>query len=423
MARKIKTKAVKAVKPAAKTKAVQQQTHQHEHLNPHEMAQTVLYKTLYQGLSIKRPHKGVGEAAFTDWLEDNLPDGVTHFRDDANNLHVDARTDKKHRTLFVAHVDTVHRNEGRNQILVSKNAWLSGKDSVLGADDGAGVALLMHLLYGGVAAYYIFTQGEERGGIGARHLAMKHGALLAQFDRAIAFDRRGLDSVISHQGWGRCCSDKFAETLANELNNIEPEFMYAPDDGGIYTDTAEFVDVIPECTNISVGYFNEHTDREYLNTAHYEHLAAAVLRIDWDNLPVVRDPDVQEELEATRWGWQTMGKSTSKYTAPKDEHEYVDGELYCTPWWENGAEVGAKEEYYLADVRDAIEDARCGYPEFLLELIAECAYPDDPKIALKHLNKNNLAPESLEEALDFLRAGGEPEDALLSLFDEVYTVN
>ena len=37
---------------------------------------------------------------------------------------------------------------------------------------------------------------------------------------------------------------------------------YKKDEGGVYTDSAEFTDIIPECTNISVGYYKEHTVNE-----------------------------------------------------------------------------------------------------------------------------------------------------------------
>jgi len=33
----------------------------------------------------------------------------------------------------------------------------------------------------------------------------------------------------------------------------------------VYTDTAEFTDIIPECTNRSVGYAREHTQEESLD--------------------------------------------------------------------------------------------------------------------------------------------------------------
>ena len=248
--------------------------------------QSILYKTLARALSIKRPHGGPAVEMFTKWLFGHTPVGVNAFFDECGNLHVDARVSPINRTLFVAHVDTVHREEGPNKIRKTNGMWYA-EGAPLGADDGAGCAMLMHLLCSGVPGYYVFTQGEECGGIGAKFLANSYASLLTQFDRAIAFDRRNTYSVITHQGWGRCCSDEFGNALADALNASNDSLMYMPDDTGVYTDTAEFVDLIPECTNISVGYDFEHSDREQLNIDHFIALSQAVLRVDWDGLPAI----------------------------------------------------------------------------------------------------------------------------------------
>jgi hypothetical protein len=50
------------------------------------------------------------------------------------------------------------------------------------------------------------------------------------------------------------------------------------------------MDDIAECTNISVGYFNEHTVDEYQNLTYLEDLCKGVVKVDWENLPVVREP-------------------------------------------------------------------------------------------------------------------------------------
>jgi di/tripeptidase len=129
--------------------------------------QSILYKTLARALSMMRPHNSEGTRRLTDWLQERankLPNAMVG-RDAAGNLHVDTRMTKDHRTLFVAHVDTVHRKEGPNKIKQTSTHWYAD-GAALGADDGAGVAMLMHLLHAGVHAYYVFTQGEECGGIG-----------------------------------------------------------------------------------------------------------------------------------------------------------------------------------------------------------------------------------------------------------------
>ena len=233
--------------------------------------QTILYTTLARALSMKRPHNSEGTRRLTDWLEENAPTHAKVHRDAAGNLHIDTRTSSSHRTLFTAHVDTVHRDQGPNKIRKTDTHW-HADGAPLGADDGAGCAMLMHLLHAGVDAYYLFTQGEECGGIGAKWVADNQRELLSEFDRAIAFDRRGIDSVITHQGYGRCCSDAFAGALSDALN-VDERLMYLPDNTGVYTDTAEFVDIIPECTNISVGYASEHSANESLDIHHYMALA------------------------------------------------------------------------------------------------------------------------------------------------------
>ena len=256
-----------------------------------------LMSMLYFALSLKRPHKGSGEHKLLEAIAQHIPRGFPKHYDEAGNLHVDARQTEANRTLFVSHVDTVHRDDGVNAIKQTPSVWYAS-GSQLGADDGAGTAMLMHLLYHKVPAYYIFTVGEECGGIGAK-VVSDDQALLKQFDRAIAFDRRNNSSVITHQGYGRCCSDAFAEALSDKFNDAG--LLYMPDDGGVYTDTAEFVDVIPECTNISIGYMAEHTDREALDILHFRHLADAVLSFDWDNLPTERDPSVDDFASGKNW--------------------------------------------------------------------------------------------------------------------------
>jgi hypothetical protein len=332
-------------------------------------------------------------------LKDNLPFELQKgsFYDGAGNLHVDNRSKDSHKTLFVAHVDTVHRAEGKNRIAKTKTHWRA-KGDVLGADDGAGVALLMHLIHANVRGYYIFTQGEERGGVGARYLAEKMPDLLREFDRAIAFDRRGIDSVITHQGWGRCCSDVFGTALADALMNGHDALMMLNDDTGVYTDTAEFTELIPECTNISVGYAREHTQEESLDLAYYQHLSVAVLSVDWDGLPVERDPSFVEPLYETNNWWQSY-KTTSQYAYDPANDE---------------------PDYAREDAIDAVLDAQCGYYDGLANLIAETVWPDDTALAMKHMSFKNLKPSSLDWALECLEHGEAVDLILDSLFDEMH---
>src|SRR3546814_3924895 len=77
---------------------------------------------------------------------------------------------------------------------------------------------------------YLFHRGEEQGCLGSRWIERHTPELLADIDAAIAFDRAGLGDVITHQSYGRTCSDAFATNLASALNRQNSGFRYAPDD-------------------------------------------------------------------------------------------------------------------------------------------------------------------------------------------------
>lgn len=157
----------------------------------------------------------------------------------------------------------------------------------LGADDKAGTTIMMNLISENVPGLYYFFVGEESGCIGSSALSrvfMKKD--FQEISRCIAFDRRGYDSVITSQG-GVCASNAFATELASRLN--EYGFWYKPDPTGVYTDSAEFVDIISECSNLSVGYFSEHTKTEKQDLDFLELLAIVATKIEWDTLPTVRE--------------------------------------------------------------------------------------------------------------------------------------
>lgn len=238
--------------------------------------------------SYKRPHLSKSEQA---WIEKYIYPviGSRGFEDGAGNIHLDLRDSFENRTLFVAHTDSVHREGGRQYpVLLNGKIYAPKGSNCLGADDATGCLILLHMIKNNVPAYYIFTRGEERGGIGARHIADKQPELLEQFDRAVAFDRRDTYSIITHQAYGRTCSDEFADALSDGL--ATDYLMHCPDQTGVYTDTAEFIDIIPECTNISAGYMREHTINETQDIRYLLAMMDRVVQLDWDALPTVRDP-------------------------------------------------------------------------------------------------------------------------------------
>ena len=163
---------------------------------------------------------------------------------------------------------------------------------VLGADDKLGCYIMCRLIEAGVPGLYVFHIGEEVGGVGSSYLAKTYPDKFHNIDRCIAFDRKGYSDIITHQSGGRCCSDAFANALAKQMNpHLPPMQHMAPSSGGSFTDSANYTHLIAECTNVAVGYFDQHTAREKFDLEWLErHLLPALIKVDWDNLPVQRDP-------------------------------------------------------------------------------------------------------------------------------------
>ena len=344
-------------------------------------------------LSIKRPHSSESVKKVTEWIFNQIPKKLKNksFFDDFGNLHIDNRQNKKiNKTLFIGHVDTVHKIGGVNKIKKTTTNWLANGDP-LGADDGAGCTLLIHLIKNNIKGYYIFSQGEECGGLGAKFIVKNYSFLLSEFDCAIAFDRKGVDSVISYQGV-RCASDRFCENLSSVLNSTNSDFMYSKDDSGIYTDTAEFVHIIPECTNISVGYDHEHSDKENLNIVHFKNLAAGILLINWDNLTIERDPKlIENKYFPSNW---LESYPIDNYVNPLN---YTESEL----------------------LRESIFDALSGNKESLIDFIAYKVYPVDCNFASDFLNPDFLTEDILEDILE-LSYFEDVSVILFQLYDLVY---
>ncbi len=196
------------------------------------------------------------------------------------------------KTIFACHLDTAAKDQVNVKHIFKGDFIQTDGKSILGADDKAGVTILLWLIEHNIPGTYYFFIGEEVGCVGSGQ-ASKDVERFKHFDRIISFDRRDTCSVITHQSWSRSCSDEFADALIEQIEN-GGNIQLKKDDGGVYTDSAEFVDVIPECTNLSVGYYSEHTHSEKQDIVFLENLCHALLSVDWESLPTKRDPKKSE---------------------------------------------------------------------------------------------------------------------------------
>jgi hypothetical protein len=238
----------------------------------------------------------------------------------------------KSRTMFTAHLDTACSLQVNvNQIISKQQIVTTDGKSILGADDKAGVTILLFLIKNNIPGLYYFFIGEEVGCVGSSAASVK-GKFKGLYDRVISFDRRGTNSVITHQSSSRSCSDEFAKDLSSQLNKFT-NLYYKPDNTGVYTDSAEFVDLISECTNISVGYQSEHTVRESQDLYHLNKLSLACLDVKWEELPTKRVPGTRESK------WDNWNKSSYSETEYEDYYGYG---------WGSSRDFDDEEDYYTS---------------------------------------------------------------------------
>ena len=243
-------------------------------------------------LSYCRPHQSLTE---TDFIATHiLPLGVV--ADSFGNywLSISRSSGTRSRVLWSSHLDTVHLFGGRQKIYRRGDLLYAPKSECLGADDTTGVYIMHQMILAGVPGVYVFHRGEERGCIGSRCIAFSMQHILKTINYAIAFDRRGTDSIVTHQIGQRTASDAFAYSLQRML---PPK--YTPDNTGIYTDTASYAGIIPECTNLSIGYKGEHGRREKQSISHVMGLIETLKSFDETHLLVDREPKPVELVITT----------------------------------------------------------------------------------------------------------------------------
>lgn len=264
-------------------------------------------KRLQAMLTYCRAHGSEGERQFVERFL--MPYNPTPIEENAGLLAwcIQVGEVKDAPVLWCSHVDTVHRSDApvTQQIVYDEGCGMIYKDDKtmpLGADDGVGVWLMLEMIDAKVKGTYLFHRGEEKGGIGSGGIAKHHESFLKQFKWAIAFDRRGTSDIITEQFVGETASTAFAQALAERLNIENSGFDYKPCNSGVFTDTANYAHIIPECTNVSVGYDAEHTPNEALDMWHVVTLRDALVSSFGKKknyvMPVVRDP-------AASWQWSS----------------------------------------------------------------------------------------------------------------------
>ncbi len=229
--------------------------------------------------------------------------------------------------LLIAHYDTFADSP---RFIKNDKGILSGlvgnKPHQLGADDRAGIYAILETIPKH-HCHVLFTGGEERGGIGAT--AFTNSGIKPEVNYCLQFDRRGSNDAVYY-------------------DSDNPDFEDFITSHGWETATGSFTDICEVCpylgvmgVNLSIGYKNEHTTSETLDTKvmnenikripellegdKFEYIEREYL-FDWD------DWDYPSWYRGTYYGdgWDYVGvddaKGDGKYLITFYDEEYTEGE-------------------------------------------------------------------------------------------------
>lgn len=247
---------------------------------------------------------------------------------------------------LVAHVDTVRRDSTTHHIpnLLFHKGIVSNPDGVLGADDRAGVYIILEIIkrykeMGQPLPYVLFTDREEIGGIGAEEFAQS-GIMDAYQDSInlfVEYDRKGGNEMV------------FYDDPEVDLITFLAQFGYK-ENMGSYSDVATISEY---CgighVNLSAGYYKQHTKSEFLVLNEMNWAIDTALTM----LPKIDRQYISEPME---YNW--TGKWWRDYGISDEEH------MTALPW-EDDDDNSQGEDGYCESCYEYDSDCRTvGGPEY-----------------------------------------------------------
>ena len=166
--------------------------------------------------------------------------------------------------LLSAHMDTVRGVLADRKVLVSNDGdTITSNKGALGADDRAGIAIILEVLRNIESLSFqgtlkiAFSREEEIGCVGAKQIDANW---YADVDLAIVVDRRGNRDIVTGC-YNAFCSDAVGNFFeeASKMQGMNWKAV----EGGI-SDATVFSNKGVNSVNLSAGYRNEHTDKEYV---------------------------------------------------------------------------------------------------------------------------------------------------------------
>ncbi len=183
------------------------------------------------------------------------------------NILGELRKSTEKSILLSAHMDT-YTDFSPDAPIVKQGNCLYRPGNILGADDRAGIALILDVLRifseikNGYSIKYLFTTSEEHSPHGVESV---DPAFFDNVEFALSLDRKGCRDIV----YKSRAVDYSSPEFANKISHISASLFgndgaYIPCEGGI-SDLRIWSQLDIESVNLSIGYFGEHTRDECLD--------------------------------------------------------------------------------------------------------------------------------------------------------------
>lgn len=238
--------------------------------------------------------------------------------------------------LLSAHMDTVKGVLADRKVLESKGILISDFGA-LGADDRAGIAIILTVLrnlsklssFNGTVKI-AFSREEEIGCVGADKIDLDW---YKGTDLAIVVDRKGNRDIVVGCGMA-FCSDSVAYFMEDVAKLIEQDWKAT--EGGI-SDAMSFAQEGINSVNISAGYMNEHTDKEFVSLNDMKDSARLIMQV----FAVINDfyTTFEEVPYENRWvkAWYgNKSKGNKYYQGGRYFEDAFEDDVWAEEYDQNG---------------------------------------------------------------------------------------
>ena len=265
------------------------------------------------------------------------------FYDDGDNIYAGKGTGQ--RVCMVAHMDTVHPITDDLTAVVIKGK-ITGMNAVkmeqtgIGGDDKVGIYIALQMLKEHANIKCFFPRDEEVGCVGSSFVKKE---FFDDVTMVLQCDRRGNDDFVTNASGTELSSKAFQDDVLPILTSYGYKFST-----GMMTDVMELKEqgINVSMANMSCGYYNPHSDNEYVDIADvhkctlmvneiittlgmtaYPHEAPA--KMTWDNW------GKGNKLTKRDGSWDWWDDEPIGASAPTRIHATLDD--YCQDCWHRPA--------------------------------------------------------------------------------------